>query len=430
MMYHRGYCVGKQNVHDLETAFMSTRTQLQYYTSQRMLLFVILLSFACFVILGLPSSMLGVAWPSIRDGFRLTQDQVGALLFSSQIGYIAFSFLSGRVAGRFGNGRLLLFGAAIAAIGLFGYALSPTWLIMVAVGLLVGAGGGALDAGMNSFFAINFGPRLMNLLHAAFGFGATLGPILVTALLLAGLSWRWGYVAAGVAQLVIAIAILFTLSRWSTRNGQSETTTADPKPAAASRTAAPAQATEQGSGIDVWLGILIFLFIAGLESTAGQWSFTLFTENREIDVATAGQWVGIYWGSFTAGRVFFGIFGNRIRVLTALRISMAALLVASLMIWWQGWALVSFLGLALMGFALAPLFPLLMTATPKRLGSRRATNAIGYQVGAASLGVAILPALVGFLAEQATLELLGPFLLVSSFALFLLHEIAQRRRPI
>lgn len=382
---------------------------------------VIALAFLAFIVLGFPAGMLGVAWPSIRQSFALSQDQVGALLIASQIGYITSSFLSGWFITRFGNGQLLFIASLMALFGLLGYALAPAWAVMIGVGVLVGFGGGALDAGMNGYFAMNFGPRLMNWLHACFGIGSTLGPILLTALLLRDLSWRWGYATAALIQAGVAIAFLLTLPRWRTQHPDEE----DPVPTPTTRRpAAPV------SALDVWLGILVFFCIAGLEMSAGQWSFALFTESRGIDLATAGFWVSLYWGSFTAGRILFGIFGNRIPVLAALRTSMAAMILAAAMLWWRDVALISFLGLALMGFALAPLFPLLMTATPQRLGRRRATRVIGYQVAAASFGIALLPGLAGLLAERISLEITGPFLLVAAILLFGFHEWLEWRQPL
>lgn len=399
-----------------------TQTRL---STDRSPLLIVALAFASFVVLGFPGGMLGIAWPSIRDQFVLSQDRVGALLMASQIGYIISSFLSGRLAMAVGNGRLLTIGALLAGAGLLGYALAPVWTVMVGIGMLVGFGGGALDSGMNAFFAMNFGPRLMNWLHASFGLGSTLGPILLTALLVGGISWRWGYVTAAVAQGIIALAFLLTRSRWHT------TEVTETKESPVQRTNEPStgikRVNRDVTQFDVLLGILVFFFIAGLEMTAGQWSFTLFTESRNVDLAMAGTWVSIYWGSFTAGRVFFGIFGNRFSVSISLRVSMLALLIASAMIWWPFSPWVSFLGLAIMGFGLAPLFPLLISATPARLGRRRAAHVIGYQVGAASLGIAILPWLAGFMAEVWSLEVVGPFLLACSGVMLVLYEWMERR---
>ena len=82
----------------------------------------------------------------------------------------------------------------------------------------------------------------------------------------------------------------------------------------------------------------------------------------------------------------------------------------------------SFMGLVLIGFALAPIFPLLITATPKRLG-KHATNAIGLQIGAAGLSLAILPALAGVLATAINLEIIGPYLIVATLLAFISFQI-------
>ena len=69
------------------------------------------------------------------------------------------------------------------------------------------------------------------------------------------------------------------------------------------------------------------------------------------------------------------------------------------LLWWNPVNWVGFLGLLILGFAMAPIFPLLVTATPLRLGAADAGNAIGFQVAAASFGIGVLPGLAGALAD-------------------------------
>jgi MFS family permease len=71
----------------------------------------------------------------------------------------------------------------------------------------------------------------------------------------------------------------------------------------------------------------------------------------------------------------------------------------------------SFLGLVITGFSLAPLYPSMMHETPNRFDKDKTSVLIGYQVGAASVGIAILPALIGLVAAYTTLEIL-PFVLL------------------
>ena len=74
------------------------------------------------------------------------------------------------------------------------------WVMIVGT-VLFGVGFGALDTALNVHAARRFGARDINWMHASYGLGATLGPLLVTALLSAGRSWRQTY---GVIALVLA----------------------------------------------------------------------------------------------------------------------------------------------------------------------------------------------------------------------------------
>ena len=82
--------------------------------------------------------------------------------------------------------------------------------------------------------------------------------------------------------------------------------------------------------------------------------------------------------------------------------------------------------LALSRFALAPIFPLLISETPLRLGAGLSQHAIGFQVGAASLGIAVLPSLAGIIATRTSMEAIPIFLIAVVLALITLHEMQVR----
>lgn len=81
----------------------------------------------------------------------------------------------------------------------------------------------------------------------------------------------------------------------------------------------------------------------------------------------------------------------------------------------------AFAGLALAGVGLAPVFPCLMTRTPQRLGASASAHAIGFQVGAAMLGAAAVPAVLGLIAGERGLETILIATVVVAVVLWLLH---------
>lgn len=383
------------------------------------------LAFLAFVSLGLPDGVLGVAWPSVRVTFALPISQLGLLLAVSAVSYFLASFNSGALVARLGVGGLLFWSNVLIVLGLVGYATAPAWGVMVACGVFAGLGAGAIDAGINAYAAHHFSPRRVTWLHACYGLGAMLGPLLMTAVLARGATWRIGYVLLAATLAVMAVAFFLTRAWW-----EGPPPTADAAPSVA---AAPvASVRETMARPAVWLGVALFFVYTGLEVAAGQWSYSLFTMSRGVAPATAGVWVGVYWGSLMAGRVAFGAVAGRFAPRAIVRLALAVIPVGCLLVWLNPLPLASFLGLALVGFFLAPVFPLLMSETPARLGPRYATHAIGFQVAAATLGAAAVPALAGVLARATDLEVIGPYLSVTAVVLAALHEavLLAARAPI
>ncbi len=378
------------------------------------------IALAAFVVLGLPDGLLGIAWPSIQSSLNVSLDDLGWLVLSSAAGFLITSFFSGRLlqASRSGMGSYLLVSSAVRAGAILVYALAPSWPILIAAALFAGAGGGALDAGINTYFAVNRSPRLMNWLHACFGLGVTIGPAIMTPVLEAGWSWRWAYVVAVVLLILVAAAFGLTRRHWQ-----------DLEMPVAERSSG-AQARDTLKMPMAWLGVGLFFACAGIEMTAGQWSFTLFTVGRSVPVSVAGFWVGAYWAGFTAGRVLFGIFANRFSVIRSLRLAMLGTVVGSVLLWWNPLDAGGLIGLALLGFALGPVYPLLAVDTPRRLGRDHVANAIGFQTSAGGLGVAVLPAVAGLLAGRLTLEIIGPILVAVCLAMCVLGAASSGRAEV
>jgi fucose permease len=371
-----------------------------------------------FMGLGLSGAMQGVAWPSMRETFSLPLDSLGILLVAGMVGGLLASSSSGPLISRIGVGRLLFLSAILNMVGLLGRGLAPAWWMVVLLGLFGGLGAGVIDAGLNTYFAANHNTKLMNWLHACFGIGATLGPIVMRVSIAVGESWRWGYVAAGLLHTVFAACFWLTRNRWTL---------------AAPPDAEPDAQTKNVRAVDtlklplLWVGVVLFFLYTGVENTTGQWSYSLLTEARSVVPDVAAFWASAYWGSLTVGRIVFGFVTDRLGIERSLRLAMLGVVGAAVLIWWDVGDLSGFPGLALMGFAVSPLFPLSVSATPKRLGGEHAANAIGFQIALGGLGFSLLPSLAGVLAERMGLEIIGPFLLLISVAMFLLHEVSARR---
>jgi fucose permease len=379
------------------------------------------LAYLSFVSLGLPDGLLGIAWPSVRASFHLSLDALGALLVMFTAGYLLSSFSSGWLLQRLNVGALLALSCLATALSLLGYALAPWWWCMVALGALLGLGAGAIDAGLNTFAATHFSPRLVNWLHACYGIGASSGPVLMTSVLNMPRPWQWGYGIVGLGQLLLAASFVLT-RRWWPAVHPTSVAASGPLPSSWSTLRLAV----------VWLSSAVFFVYTGLEAAAGTWAYSLFTEARGISTMTAGMWVSVYWGALTVGRLLAGIVVHVMSVQRLLRLCLLHLALGAALLWLNLTSTCSFLGLALMGLSCAPIFPCLIATTPQRLGAAHTANGVGWQIAAAVLGQSLLPSLLGILARHYSLEMVGPALLAMAFGLLVLYEVltAAGCRPV
>jgi fucose permease len=386
---------------------------------------VLILAYIAFIMLGLPIGLLGVAWPSMRADFSLPLDAMGLLLISSTAGYVLASFFIARLINRFGIGSLLIASGLASAVGAVGYTFAPAWGVIVGLGAIAGLGSGMLDAGMNTYLAAEYKESEMQWLHAFFGLGATLSPIIMTVSLSKFVSWRPGYVFVGILMALMTVAFWFTYSLWkapqkipatAAETGQDQPGLMDYKTSVWKSLLHP----------QTWIGILLFLLYCGAELTLGNWTYTLLTEGRGISPQIAGIWASGFWAVFTLGRILGGLYAHRLRLNTLVIGAMALALAGSIIFWWNPLPLVGVLGVFVTGLGLAPIFAGLISSTSQRVGEHHAANTIGIQMAAANLGGALLPALAGILAQRFSLEAIPVMLAVCLLGLLVLYLFSTR----
>lgn len=382
---------------------------------------LVLLAYVAFVALGMPDGLQGVGWPSIRASFSLPLDAIGLWLVTAVAGYTTSSFLSGPLIARLGVGRVLAGSCALTGVALIGYTLVPAWWMLVALGVLAGLGAGAIDAGLNTYVAAHFSEGLMQWLHASWGIGVTLGPIIMTIGLTSLNSWRFGYRVVGLFQLTLAVCFVLTLSTWEQKS-------------APEASQAPRRLTDYKTPMGqtlrqprVWLSALLFFLYVGAETSLGTWTYTLLTESRQVDPAAAGLLAGSYWATFTLGRLAAGLIARRTGASRLVTGGLSGAILGALLLAWNPSPAANLLAVALIGFSIAPIFPALMSGTSQRVGDHYAANTIGMQMAATGFGAATIPSTMGILARQTSLEVIPVYLLAVYAGLFLIYLLLARR---
>jgi fucose permease len=366
--------------------------------------FLVLVTYLAFISLGLPDGLLGIAWPFMSARTNVPLDSLGMLLISFTIGYLSTSSTSGKILKSISLGMLLTMSCLLTALSLLTYAFSDQWGFIIIASFFLGAGGGAVDSSINTFAASRFSASTVNWLHAFYGVGATTGPLLVTFMLAENFEWYHGYIIVAIIQISLAVLFLLTQRRWHVAAGNEEHHT----------TSEYFQTLKLPI---VWLSMLIFFLYTGLEQGFGQWLFTILTKSRGIPEAEAGLWTSSYWGSLTVGRILFGIVLTRIPVNKVLIGALIGIVAGAFLFASNLNIYTSVLGILLLGFSNAPVFPSLISITPDRLGKEHTATAIGVQISMAMLGGALVPGIAGLLSDQYGLEVIAKVFAVAAIVL-------------
>lgn len=369
----------------------------------------LLLAAAAFVALGMPRSSLGVAWPAAANQFDRPLADLGLVLAGFVFVYALATMIAGRLVARSGAGRVVGTGLAIGALGLVVVVVSSEWQVAALGVAVMGLSGGLIDASVNTDVALHNGARAMGMLHASYGVGATIGPLLVTYGLSRGDQWRPPLAVFAGIHAMVALALLTRTSLWSDR--------AQPP---------HAPAPVGGQRRVVMLTLVVFALITASETTASQFGFSFLTVERGLDATVGGLAVSGFFAGLTIARLALGAVGHKLAPTRIVTYSTFGVVVGAGLLWWSPTSLLAATGLTVMGLAGGTLFPLNVLLTPRRVGSDATPRVVGWQLAAANFGGAAYPPLVGQMIGSSGLGVVGPAVLGVAVGLVLVAELLRR----
>jgi fucose permease len=378
-----------------------------------------------FVALGLPDGLIGTAWPSVRHSFGAPLAELGIVLVVGTAGSVASAAVAGLVLRRFGLAHSVVLAGTIGALGAVGIVVSPDLWAFVAGGCVLGMAAGFLDSSLNAAIALAGRNRLLNMLHGCYGIGTTLGPLVVTAAVLAG-DWRPAYVVLAVVELLVVVGWL-AAGRRAARQGSAPGAPAVPQP--------PRPTTSAQAPPDRWaavgtisLGLAVFAVYTGLEVSAGQWEPSFDRGVLHLGTGMTGLATFGYWGALTVARFALAVPRRPLRPASIVRWGCLVALGGTGLTWWRPDPTIVLVGLVVVGASLAGVFPALVALTPSRVGEELAHHVIGWQIGAASVGGSLISAAMGGIFQRWGLVNFGPCLVVVAVALVIGTTALQRSK--
>lgn len=389
------------------------------------------LAFATFILIGTNSGAFGVLLPDLSAFYNLEKASTGYLFVAGTFGYVIAALASGYLVERLGLRRFLMGGIVVFGLGSLVMGTAP-WLGLVLVArLIIGLGAAVMETGANLMVTVL--PRnttLLNYLHAFFGAGALLGPIVASLSLNAGWGWNALFLVWVAVSLLLLAGFAFFFRPPVSSDKQMEPSAGDYPPvekASASSNLMLASLRQKS----VWLTSLFLLVYVGVEMSLGIWSYTFLTEGKNYPRELSSWAVSGYWAGLTAGRLILAKLaeGRGVGDRGLLGGCLVGTVAGIGLIWLGPNEISAIIGLGLVGFSLGPIYPTSMAVLSKQVDKKLVPSAIGFTASLSIVGVTMFPWLAGVLAQGFGLGTLPVYALALTALMIIFWRLLFQKAP-
>ncbi len=388
-----------------------------------MLITLTLVIFLSFIGIGLPDSILGVAWPIMYRELSLPISFAGYITITVSLGTVISSLLASRLVKRFGTGLVTAVSTLLTAVAILGFAFTEHPVFFFALAIPLGLGAGAIDTCLNAFIALHYSASVMSFLHCFYGIGVMASPFIMSLALGSEGNWRRGYIIVAAILFFITLCTFLALPLWFKLEKKYESEGEAPQRVLSIK--------EMLKTPGVLFSCLAFFGICSLELTVCGWASSYFVDIKGISADKAALITMLLYVGFSLGRFLSGVFAGKLGRRRILKISFLILVFSTLAFALPFETALSTLSLFFMGFGIGPTYPNLVHLTPKLFGEEVSRSIMGLQQTATYVGIMIMPWLFGVLAELVSPSLLPYFLVAMLFiyaaAYILLMKISQRK---
>ena len=379
-------------------------------------MFMLLLGiiYLAFISLGLPDSLLGSAWPTMYQDFSVPVSYAGGISMIIAVGTIVSSLQSDRLTRKLGTGKVTAISVLMTAAALFGFSISHSYIMLCLWAIPYGLGAGSVDASLNNYVALYYSSRHMSWLHCMWGVGASLGPYIMEYALTNGQGWNMGYRYISILQFLLTAILFLSLPMWKVRKNEEESSkVSSSEPLSLGRVVHIPGAKEV---------MITFFCYCALEQTAGLWASSYLVLNRGVSPETAAGFASLFFVGITTGRAINGFLTTKLSDTVLVRLGQGLILMGIVCLLLPLGEAAPLVGLILVGFGCAPIYPCIIHATPAHFGADRSQALIGVQMASAYTGTCLMPPLFGLLANHISVSLLPWYLLAILILMAFMHE--------
>ncbi|KAH7098377.1 MFS general substrate transporter [Auriculariales sp. MPI-PUGE-AT-0066] len=423
-----------QEAHDTDEDTASVRTTVAQRRKEWIQFLSLCLSL---FIAGWNDGSIGPLIPRIQEYYHLGYTIVSLLFLLGCFGFMVGAFASLWLNDKLGFGKTLVLGASCQVITYAIFAPAPPFPVLVVFAFVNGFGMAVQDAQSNGYVAVmkHNADRKMGALHAVYGAGALLGPLVSTQFAQMPDHWSYHYIiSCGIAvTTVIVLSVVFRFKRQEillAEMGVVDPTVEDSssieKASKGENTVSGQDANEDkvstekakdgstykemfSQSILHYFATFILLYV-GVELTIGGWLTTYIIRERGGG-PSSGYIASGFYGGLMLGRVVLLPLNELLGEQSAILVYSFIAVALDVIVWRVRSLIGDAVAASFMGLVLGPLYPIVMNQATRVIPRHLLTGSIGWIAGFGQVGSAAFPFMTGALASRFDIGVMPPLVL-------------------
>ena len=380
--------------------------------------FFIYLIYTCYVMYGWTTSLLGGVWPKMSTDIGAGVTLIGILTTINYISSGLSSFSAYKIRMRLGTSRSNVLGLSLSAISMLILANATNFAAIVVATIFLGASAGIIDVNSNSYVVKGYETKWVSFMHACWGLGATIGPMVMSFTLVYLSNYRIGFYITFVIIVIVNASMLFAKKYWDEKKKTLDPNYVELHSVSDSEKEANVGFTDILKIKNALKILICFMLANGAGCSLSAWIATMAVEQRGVAVAEAA-----IASSTMSGRIFFGMLADKIGIAKTLLICMG-LTVTSVIGYYVPYNSLSivYFHSAIIGFVSGSLIPLLNSNIKELFDTKYLSPLISFGGVFGLGGIALGSAIMTFVANILGIHHVQVVQIVSFIVLFVLYS--------
>ena len=353
---------------------------------------------ACLYVLsgGLSDGVVGALLPYIENYYNISYSIVSLMWMGNAAGFIFIACVSARDVHHFSTRSCILIGCFFNLV-MYVLVLTGSKFPLIVTGFFFGGMGLGLTISQFHVFLTNFdkSSTYLGYFHGTYGLGATIGPLVGTALVEHHINWNYFYF------ILIGLMIINIANIYFAFMGMDE----DLKQFEVEHQTLP-DVTERSILADAltnkltWLASLFVLFYQGGEVSLGGWIVTFLRDYRHHKNPSVGYVASGYWFGVTLGRLL--LTRNLHKYLNPRRgttVVVCGAMVAISLAWAIDNLIATGVFVSLAGVCIGPIYSLMVLHISRLFPRKILVVSLTITTAFGSSGGALFPFLVGLISQ-------------------------------